>query len=240
MNKELKQLQRVQDRANQIHNVWTGNYLPCELQTLAEIDAVPKLIVAVGTISASGLNTTTQAYAQATHDIAEAGTEMCYSDACGTTNRMSVARAKSQSWRIQGDLRYEETRVDSQNAQRLNDRITMINPGRNGLANALNAMGAASAIYASVAEQAEAAKGSDAYAKGRMINFAKDALGSVGAIAKAFASPVLPQNPTTGMDYPTMYGPETPAAEIGNMDFLLPEPVSIPTVEIPTGMDLDF
>jgi hypothetical protein len=39
-----------------------------------------------------------------------------------------------------------------------------------------------------VAEQAAAAKGSDAYAKGRILSFAKDSLGAAGAIAKTFMS----------------------------------------------------
>jgi hypothetical protein len=205
MNADLKLQQRVQDRANLLHSVWTNNYLNCELQTLAEVAAVPHQAVNIGVITTQGFNATAQAYAQARSDIAEAQTEMCYSDACGTTNRLSVAEAKAKSWRVQGDLRYDELRVDDANAQRLNDRITMINPGRGGLAAAMSAMQASQAIFASVAAQAEASKGSDDYAKGRILEFAKS---NLGTIAKLFASPATPQNASTGMGSPTMYGPE--------------------------------
>lgn len=189
VNLELENLARIQSRAAQVHNVWAGNYLPCELQTLALVEARQKETVEQAAQAFSGFAALDQAYAGAFAAPAEMMTELCIVDKCGPNNRINLALARSKSWHAQANMRHEEIRVRDSNAQRINDRIAMIAPGRGGVAQAMSALTAAQKLLEGTAAQAEAAKGGNAYATGRILEFAKSSLGALGQLAKAFIPP---------------------------------------------------
>ena len=191
VNLELENLARIQDRANQVHNVWAGSYLPCELQTLALVEARQKETVDQVAQAVAGFASLDQAYANTYAAPAEMMTELCIVDKCGPNNRINIALARSKSWHAQANMRHEEIRVRDSNAQRINDRIAMIAPGRGGVAQAMNALQAAQKLLEGTAAQAEAAKGANAYALGRILEFAKGNLGNLGKLAQSFAP--LPQ-----------------------------------------------
>lgn len=188
-NIELEILQEIQSRENEIHNAWVSNYLPCELATLDEVSAAPKQVVDIRTTASLAINSISQQYAKATADTLAFQAENCINDVCGPYNRLLTAKVRSQSWQTQGELRYEEARVELQNADRLNNRIVMIAPGRNGLAQANSSLAAAAKMYGEIARQADAAKGGDKYALGRVLEFAKGNLGSLSKLASAFSQP---------------------------------------------------
>lgn len=187
MNLELCNLAKIQNRANMIHGVWAGSYLNNEMQTLAVIANEPKETVNIALQANTALADINQAYAGVASSTLEVMAEMCFTDACGPSNRTRVAKAKSQGWHAQANLRYEEIRVDESNAQRLNNRMAMIAPGRNGAVLSINALVAAGEIFGSIARQAEAAKGGSEYAAGRGIALAQQGL---GALSKFLAPPM--------------------------------------------------
>jgi hypothetical protein len=182
LNLELELLQKIQNRENVIHNVWAGNYLSCELDTLNRVASRPKLAVDIDTVASSAINGVNQGFATAIDDIIELQSKFCISDNCGPYARIISSRTRSQSWQVQGDLRYEEGRVALENAQRINDRISMISPGRNGVAQAGNALLAASKILGDIARQGDAAKSGDRYAAGRVLEFAKNNIGNLSKL----------------------------------------------------------
>jgi hypothetical protein len=104
---------------------------------------------------------------------------MCVTE-CGIDSRIAVAQARSESWKVQGALRYEETRIEMENAVRINDRMRMIAPGRHGVVEAANSMLAAAKMMGEAARQAEAAKGDSGYLRGRIME-------GVGNLAKTYA-----------------------------------------------------
>lgn len=241
MNLELDNLARVQYRANVIHNVWAGSYLGCELNTLAQITNEPKESVNINLQGQTAISAINQAYAGVYASELEVRTELCFSHVCASNNRTQVAQAKSQGWHAQANLRYEEVRVDENNAQRLNNRMAMISPGRNGAVQSINALVAAGEIFGSIARQAEAAKGGSEYAAGRGIALAQQGL---GALSKFLATPNTNFTPaqTQGTDFRpsttygadpqyqfndsnTPYGPDTAAADMFGVD-----PISTPTI----------
>jgi hypothetical protein len=183
LNLELEILAKIQQRANQIHNVWINDYLPCELDTLNRVSSRPKLTVDIDTTAATAMNGVSQSFAVAIQNSINFSQKNCIYDGCGPWVRLHAANIRAQSWQVQGDLRYEEGRTSLENAQRLNDRIAMISPGRNGVVQANNSLLAASRILGDLARQGEAAKGGSSYAAGRVLEFAK---GNIGNLAKLF------------------------------------------------------
>jgi hypothetical protein len=176
---ELDILNAVQNRLNQVQEVWSTNYLGCELATLALISNVPKLYIDTPTTAGTASAETSKAYAQAIGTIKTTMSGMCMTD-CGIDSRIAVAQTRSESWKVQGALRYEENRIQLENSNRLNDRMRMIAPGRAGVVEAANSMLAAAKMMGEAARQAEASKGDSGYLRGRIME-------GVGNLAKTYA-----------------------------------------------------
>jgi len=167
MELELQILADIQSRLNQVHVVWANDYLPCELTTLALVCGKAKQTTNISYVAAQASAETTKQYAIAGNSITEQMSEACFAPDCNFDNRLAVAKARSESWKIQGALRFDESRVDIENASRMNDKLNMIAPGRNGVVAAANSLMAVAKIYEELAQQAAAAKDSDRYAQGR-------------------------------------------------------------------------
>jgi hypothetical protein len=162
-----------------VQEVWSTNYLGCELATLALISNVPKLYIDTPTTAGTASAETSKAYAQAIGTIKTTMSGMCMTD-CGIDSRIAVAQTRSESWKVQGALRYEENRIQLENSNRLNDRMRMIAPGRAGVVEAANSMLAAAKMMGEAARQAEASKGDSGYLRGRIME-------GVGNLAKTYA-----------------------------------------------------
>jgi hypothetical protein len=242
MDLELQILSDIQSRLNQVHAVWSNDYLPCELTTLALVCNKAKQTTNISYVAAQASAETTKQYAIASNSIAEQMAEACFTPECNFDNRLSVAKARSESWKIQGALRFDETRVDIENASRINDKLNMIAPGRNGVVAAANSLMAVAKIYEEMAQQAAAAKDSDRYAQGRGIEMLKGLASNGKSLLSAFnkAQPIgqahTPDDATWGdfgnNNIGQAFLPDDATFGTG-LDIPIPPPVNM-------GMDLDF
>jgi hypothetical protein len=254
MDLELQILSDIQSRLNQVHSVWSGNYLPCELTTLALVCNKAKQATDISYVAAQASAETSKQYAIAGNSITEQMNEACFTPDCNFDTRLAVAKARSESWKIQGALRFDETRVDVENASRINDKLNMIAPGRNGVVAAANSLMAVAKIYEEMAQQAAAAKDSDRYAQGRGVEMLKGLASNGKNLLSAFGK----AQPATWdqASYDKMrFGETQPYNVIEDGTYgsnnigqsYLPDDATFgPEIDIPipipvsTGMDLDF
>lgn len=173
-NLELNLLRQVQDRADFIQQVWRNNYLGCELNVLAEMDADAKDVIDIPTISAIASGSISSSFASASNLVSQFQAKNCIANACNFTSRLALEEAKSKSYAIMSDLNYESEHVDLINADRLNTRMAMINPGRNGVTQAMNSLVAASRMQSELKAAAAANAGGNGLIAGRVFSALKE------------------------------------------------------------------
>jgi len=149
--------QQIQDRANQLHAVWAEQYLPCELATLAEVCAEPKQVADLFVTAQRAAVEVTKRFGMARQKALYCMSASCVGARCELEYMLARDQARAEAWQANAAMRAEEARVELANAQRLNNRIAMINPGRGGTAVAANALASAAKIYDGLAQQAAGA-----------------------------------------------------------------------------------
>jgi hypothetical protein len=157
IDKQDKIAQRIQDRADELHGVWSGSYLPCELATLSEICSEPKRVADLNLVAQRAIAEVSKRFSVARKKALYCMPANCVGASCEIETRMAVDQARSEAWQAQASMRAEEARIDVINAQRLNNRINIIATGRNGTSQASSALSAAAGIYGKLAEQAAGA-----------------------------------------------------------------------------------
>ena len=160
--------QQIQDRANALHDVWANHYLPCELATLKEVCNEPVKTTNHASIYADETAAVLRRFSLA------AATELaarpnCVRLPCETSTAFALDIQRSQVWQANGAMRASEAKVVVQNAQRIANKINMVNVGRHGAATASGALEAAAKIYKNIADQATGAFNSALATAGRTL-----------------------------------------------------------------------
>lgn len=171
--------QQIQDRANQLHAVWAEQYLPCELATLAEVCAEPKQVADLFVTAQRAAVEVTKRFGVARQRALYCLPASCLGQRCETEYMLARDQARAEAWQANAAMRAEEARVELANAQRLNNRMAMINPGRGGTAVAANALGSAAQIYDGLAKQAAGAFNGALATAGRFIQGAASGIGNI-------------------------------------------------------------
>jgi len=161
--------QQIQDRANQLHAVWAEQYLPCELATLAEVCAEPKQTADLFVTAQRAAVEVTKRFGMARQKALYCISASCVGARCELEYMLARDQARAEAWQANAAMRAEEARVELSNAQRLNNRMAMINPGRGGTAVAANALASAAKIYDGLAQQAAGAFNGALATAGRFI-----------------------------------------------------------------------
>lgn len=163
---------QIQDRADLLHEIWATYYLPCELATLNEICNEPIAVANIGVVAQRAVAemikifTTTKKAQSYCISPQQVGTRL---EMAVTT---SVRQADMTSGLVRIAVQTEEARVNLLNAQRMADRINIINPGRGYDADTISALEAANTLYTGLAKE-EAKTIEDSYkAMGRGIAMA--------------------------------------------------------------------
>jgi len=166
---------QIQARANDLHNIWQGSYLPCEIALLDEICSEP-----IRTANTFAHERRAVVGSTAKFSLAKQQLDYCISPACVGARyeglyQLSVEQARSEGWVAQIAKRTEVARIDVINGQRLNNRMNISVLGRNGVPNTVAAGAGAAALYQNLADQAAAAFNSASKVAGRVLQMAQSA-----------------------------------------------------------------
>lgn len=156
IDKQDKIAQRIQDRADELHSIWKNSYLECELKTAAEICAEPKVEPQSILASIKANAEISKQFSIAKQNALYCIDSQCHGSRCDTERKFAIAQSRSSAWQVNASINQEIARADLKNAQRLNNRILMLNAGRNGVANASSALAQASQIYQQQSQAAAA------------------------------------------------------------------------------------
>lgn len=184
---------QIQDRANAIHGVWTQYYLPCEIATVEEICSEPLVVANRGVVAQRAVGEMAKVFA-----VAKKAQQYCLPpQAVGLRMEsdisLSIRQADMTAGLVRVAVQTEDARVALLNAQRMNDRMNIINPGRGHNASVTSALTAASSVYDGLAKETAKTIEDASYSVGRgvygVISGAKEVLKA----SKSFSSPLQEQ-----------------------------------------------
>jgi hypothetical protein len=147
IDKQDEIAQRIQSRADGLHNIWKESYLTCELNTIAEICAEPKAIAQTTLASIKAQAEISKQFSLAKQQAMYCIDSQCEGSRCDTDRKFATAQAKAAAWQANANINQEIARAKLENAQRLNNRLIALNAGRQHIANTNSALAQASQIY---------------------------------------------------------------------------------------------
>jgi hypothetical protein len=155
--RQLDLAEKIDARADDLHNIWKEQYLPCELSLLAELCSAPIEVANLELVES-------RAYADVGRRFAANRTKALYclpytaaGARCETNTRFAIEQSKAEAGISQIARNQEIARVELKNTQRQVNIATMLNMGRGGVAVAANMSNSAAAQYQQVASQAASA-----------------------------------------------------------------------------------
>lgn len=156
-SRQLDLAEKIDARADDLHNIWKDIYLPCELSTLQELCSTPIEVANLELVES-------RVYADVGRQFAANRTKALYclpytaaGARCETNTRFAIEQAKAEAGMSQIARNQEIARVELKNAQRQVNIVTMLNLGRGGTAVAANLAATAGQQYQQVASQAASA-----------------------------------------------------------------------------------
>ena len=169
---KLSIAQSISDRANQIHGIWTGYYLPVETQTVQEICAQPvespHLAVQRKRAMAEVIKASARRLKAELYCIAPQQTGVRQEAAVS----VAIMQAELVTATALASTRVELARVRAKNMQRLNDRINIANGGRQHNVSTTDTMLMAARQYDKLSKEAEANSNLASQMLGRSVGLA--------------------------------------------------------------------
>lgn len=149
--------QRIQDRADENHQVWRDFYYPKELTTVNEITSEPVRTVVYGAVRQR-----VEAQYRGMMDTARADALFCVDNQCAgarcdISREMDLRAASLTAYGVEAAIRAEEARVEVLNRQRRADRLSVLSHGRQVHHNSTTALQGAMSQYQFAAQQAAGA-----------------------------------------------------------------------------------
>jgi hypothetical protein len=161
---------QIQGRANEIHSVWTTHYLPQELATLAEICSEPDVLPNIALVSQRAAAEVAKTFAMNTK-IATYGVSPQH---IGVRAEIAFDMATKHADLLAGvtmsQVQAERRRVDLVNKQNRENRMNIINAGRNNRVGVESGLKATAAMYSDLSKDAADAIGKAGYVQGRAIS----------------------------------------------------------------------
>jgi hypothetical protein len=172
-NKEkLEIADQIQARADAIIGVWTGSYLPVELATLAEVCSEPVEVARIALVSQRARGEIAKIYEIARRKELYCLTPQQVGLRLESEIMIATKQADTTAGLIRTVIKQEEARVVLVNAQRMSNKINMINPGRSQIAASTSALMAAASQYDKLSKEAAKNVEDAAYSIGRSVQAA--------------------------------------------------------------------
>jgi hypothetical protein len=166
---KLEISQSVQDRANAIHSVWQSNYLPCELATLNEICAEPDVVANEAIVAQRAIAEAAKIFATKKRKAVYCLAPQQVGQRAEAEFVLSTEQADLASGLVRAQIEAERGRVRLLNAQNLQNRMNIINPGRGHSAGVTNGLAALSDLYSGLIKDSQSAIDGAARTQGRAI-----------------------------------------------------------------------
>ncbi len=166
---------RIQDREDERHRAWTDIYKQEEIRTANEVFTAPTETVNYGAVRQRVEATYRAATDRAVSDALFFMDNQCAGARGDISRELTLRGAGLTAFGVEAALRAEELRIEVKNRQRLADKLTMINTGRQAYFSPSSALSGALQQYQFAAQQAAGAF--------------NGALASLGALARRNQQP---------------------------------------------------
>jgi hypothetical protein len=166
---KLEISQSIQDRANAIHSVWQSNYLPCELETLNEICAEPDVVANEAVVAQRAIAEAAKIFATKKRKAVYCLAPQQVGQRAEVEFVLSTEQADLATGLVRAQIEAERGRVRLLNAQNLQNRMNIINPGRGHSAGVANGLNALSDLYSGLIKDSQSAIDNAAKTQGRAI-----------------------------------------------------------------------
>jgi len=122
---------RIQDRADEMHALWRGSYLPGEVSLVGELTAVPVRTPAYGAVRQRTRAQFLSMLDVAKRDALRGVDTQCVGARGDITRAMDLRAAGLTAFGVEAGVRAEETRTHLLNRERIADRMHILADGRN-------------------------------------------------------------------------------------------------------------
>lgn len=157
----------IQERADEIFNVWTGNYLPVEQATLNEICNETIEVARVALVSQRARGEIAKIYAVAKKHRVYSLAPQQVGQRLEADIMISTKQADTTAGLVRTMVKQEQARAKLVNAQRLANRMNIINAGRGNTVAVTNALAAVAKEYGRLSEEAAKNVNDASYVVGR-------------------------------------------------------------------------
>jgi hypothetical protein len=161
---------RVQDRADEMYQIYLAFYSECEKLTIQEICSEPVYIPQFDAVRQRSNAEVLRTFAVARKKALYCLPPSCSGQRIATIKEMSRAQARSIAFAMHSAKMNEDTRAHLKISQRINNRLVINNIGMNINSRTDSLLESAARLHALAAQRAQGAFGAAAKAVGQLVN----------------------------------------------------------------------